>query len=153
MTRFVAHCDTAHTCYTHARTLVSTVTSSLPLLGSSIQRRTFSFLWVPEVSPASATSFSKQQLTTTGPQQSSYWLSDGQSANLSWCLATSGAQDQIFVTVRQLRVCSCGAPTLTRGRACRLQTQLVLANAIIFTAVKISSTYHLYFNYTCWHST
>jgi hypothetical protein len=41
--------------YTH--TLVSTVTSSMPLLGSGFQRRTFPFLWVPELFPASATSF------------------------------------------------------------------------------------------------
>jgi hypothetical protein len=27
----------------------------------------------------------------------------------------SGAQDKIFITVRQLRVCWCGAPSLTRG--------------------------------------
>jgi hypothetical protein len=53
----------------------------------------------------------------------------------------SGAQDKIFVTVTQLRVCSCGAPNLTRGRVCRLQLLLALASAVIFTAVKISSTY------------
>jgi hypothetical protein len=29
----------------------------------------FPFLWVPELSPASATSFSQQQFTTTEPQQ------------------------------------------------------------------------------------
>jgi hypothetical protein len=42
--------------------------SSLPLLGNGFQRRTFSFLWVSEQSPASATSFSQQRLTTTEPQ-------------------------------------------------------------------------------------
>jgi hypothetical protein len=51
---FTVHCYT----HTHARmhTLVSTVTSSLPLLTSGFQRRTFPFLWVPELSPTSATS-------------------------------------------------------------------------------------------------
>jgi hypothetical protein len=43
----------------------------------------------------------------------------------------SGAQYQIFVTVKQLRVCSCRAPSLTRGRVCRLQLLLVLASAVI----------------------
>jgi hypothetical protein len=43
----------------------------------------------------------------------------------------SGAYDQIFVTVRHFRVCSCGALSLTRGRVCRLQLLLVLASAII----------------------
>jgi hypothetical protein len=41
----------------------------------------------------------------------------------------SGAQDQIFITVRELRVCSCGAPSLTRGRVC-LQLPLALARAV-----------------------
>jgi hypothetical protein len=43
----------------------------------------------------------------------------------------SGAYDQIFVSVRQLRVCWCGALSLTRGRVCRLQLLLVLASAVI----------------------
>jgi hypothetical protein len=42
-----------------------------------------------------------------------------------------GAYDQIFITVRQLRVCSCRALSLTRGRVCRLQLLLVLASAVI----------------------
>jgi hypothetical protein len=33
---------------------------------------------------------------------------DGQSASQSWCQTPSGTQDQIFVTVTQLRVCWCG---------------------------------------------
>jgi hypothetical protein len=44
----------------------------------------------------------------------------------------SGAYDQIFITVRQLRVCWCGAHSLTRGRVCRLQLLLALASAVIF---------------------
>jgi hypothetical protein len=43
----------------------------------------------------------------------------------------SGAYDQIFITVRQLRVCWFGAPSLTNGRVCRLQLLLVLASAVI----------------------
>jgi hypothetical protein len=41
----------------------------------------------------------------------------------------SGAYDQILITVRQLRVCWCGAPSLTIGRVCRLQFLLALASA------------------------
>jgi hypothetical protein len=44
----------------------------------------------------------------------------------------SGAYDQIFVTVWQLRDCWFGAPSLTRGRVCRLQLLLALASAVIF---------------------
>jgi hypothetical protein len=55
---------------------------------------------------------------------------------VSWpvCLGIkhpSGAYDQIFVTVRQLRVWSCGALSLTRGRVCRLQILLAFASAVI----------------------
>jgi hypothetical protein len=51
------------------------------------------------------------------------------------CLGTkhpSGAYDQILIIVWQLRVCWFGAPSLTRGRVCRLQLLLVLASAVIF---------------------
>jgi hypothetical protein len=41
----------------------------------------------------------------------------------------SEAQDQIFITVRQLRVCCCRAPSPTRERFCRLQLLLVFASA------------------------
>jgi hypothetical protein len=44
----------------------------------------------------------------------------------------SGANDQICITVRQLRVCCCGALSLMRGRLCRLQLLLAFARAIIF---------------------
>jgi hypothetical protein len=43
----------------------------------------------------------------------------------------SGAYDQIFITVRQLRVCWCGVLSLTRGRVCYLQLLLVLASVVI----------------------
>jgi hypothetical protein len=72
MTGFIGLFDTAHD-YTLQCTvthkLVSTVTSTLPLLGIGFQRRTFPFLWVPELFPASATSFVWQQLTTTEQEQ------------------------------------------------------------------------------------
>jgi hypothetical protein len=32
----------------------------------------------------------------------------------------SGSQDQIFITVKQLQACWCGAPSLTRGQVCLL---------------------------------
>jgi hypothetical protein len=50
----------------------------------------------------------------------SHITTDGQSASQPWCQAPSGAQGQIFVTVRHLRVCRCGSLFLTRGRVCHL---------------------------------
>jgi hypothetical protein len=48
------------------------------------QRRTFLFLWVPELSPAPATSFSQQQSTTTEPKQFSNSLTH-QPTQLTHC--------------------------------------------------------------------
>jgi hypothetical protein len=76
--------------------LVFSVTSSLQLLGSGFQRRKFPFLWVPELSPALATSFLQQQLTMTEPQQFSNCLtsspinSSHPPTNSSLVLLTSG---------------------------------------------------------------
>jgi hypothetical protein len=44
----------------------------------------------------------------------------------------SGAYVQIFIIVWQMRGFLFGAPSLTRGRVCRLQLQLALASAVIF---------------------
>jgi hypothetical protein len=44
----------------------------------------------------------------------------------------SGAYDQIFIIVWQLRVCWFGATSLTRGQVCRLQILLTLASLVIF---------------------
>jgi hypothetical protein len=64
MTGFIGLLDTART---PPHNILSTVTTSLPLLGSGFQRWMFPFLWVPELFPASGTSFLQQQLTTTEP--------------------------------------------------------------------------------------
>jgi hypothetical protein len=60
-------------------------------------------------------------------QIQSYVTTDGQSASLSW------AYGQNFITVRRLRVCWCGALSLTRRRVCRLQLLLALTSAVIFS--------------------
>jgi hypothetical protein len=55
----------------------------------------------------------------------------------------SGAQDQIFVTVRQLRVSLCGPPMLTRGRVRHLQLLLVLARAVILRSESCGTHGHI----------
>jgi hypothetical protein len=47
----------------------------------------------------------------------------------------SGVYDQIFIIVWQLPVCWFGAPSLTRGRVCRLQLLLALASAVFLGSV------------------
>jgi hypothetical protein len=79
---------------------------------------------------------SRCRLATISELQSqSYVMTDGQSASLSCVKHPSGTQDQIFITVRRQRVCWCGAPSLTRGRVCRVQLLLALASAITLGSV------------------
>jgi hypothetical protein len=60
-------------------------------------------------------------------QTQSHITAGGLSASLSWCQTRIGTQYQIFVTVRQLRFCWCGALSLIRGRVCRfLRSKSVL---------------------------
>jgi hypothetical protein len=55
----------------------------------------------------------------------------------------SSAYDQIFVTIRQLQVCWCGAFSLTRRRVCRLQLLLALARAVIFGSESRGTSDHV----------
>jgi hypothetical protein len=59
-------------------------------------------------------------------QSQSYITTDSQLASPSWCQAPIWYPPPIFpplslISFRQLRVCWCGAPSLTRGRICNLQ--------------------------------
>jgi hypothetical protein len=56
---------------------------------------------------------------------------NGQSASQSWCQARLWSKTRYFLTVRQLRVCTCEAPSLTRVQMCRLQLLLVIAGEFI----------------------
>jgi hypothetical protein len=67
-------------------------------------------------------------------QNQNYVTTDGHSASLSCCQAPSGAQENIFVTVRHLRVCICRVPSLMRGQVCHLQLLLVLASTAILAS-------------------
>jgi hypothetical protein len=53
-------------------------------------------------------------------QSQSHIATDSQSVSKCWYRAPSGAHDQIFISVWQLRSCFRGAPSLTRGRVCLL---------------------------------
>jgi hypothetical protein len=55
----------------------------------------------------------------------------------------SGAYDQICITFRQLRVCWCGALSLTRGRVCRLQLLLALATSDILMSESCGASDHI----------
>jgi hypothetical protein len=53
-----------------------------------------------------------------------------------------GAYDQIFITVRQMRICWWGALSLTRGRVCCSQLLLTLASAVIFGSESCGTSDH-----------
>jgi hypothetical protein len=55
------------------------------------------------------------RLSRSQSQIQRHIATDDQSFSQSWCRAPSGAHDQIFVAIWQLRSCYCGAPSLTRG--------------------------------------
>jgi hypothetical protein len=61
----------------------------------------------------------------------------------------SGAQDQVLITVRQLRVCWCGAPSLTWGRICPLQMLLGLASAVILEYDSCATHDHILLSSMC----
>jgi hypothetical protein len=124
------------------------------LLGSGFQRRTFPLLCVqncPRSQVPASHSKSSQRLYRSCPlthsllnkliQSSSYVTTYGQWASLFWC------QPIIWGTrpVRQLRLCWCGAPSLTRGRVCHIQLLLVLASAVVLLAPSRPLTIFLFF--------
>jgi hypothetical protein len=55
----------------------------------------------------------------------------------------SGIYDQIFITVRQLRVCWCGTLFLTRGEVCRLQLLVAFASAVILGSESLGTHDHI----------
>jgi hypothetical protein len=91
-------------------------------------------------------------LSTATPHiQLNYWTESlslmlGPTVSRSVCLGIkhpSGAYDQIIITLRQLRVCWCGAFSLTRGRVCRLQLLLSLASAVILESESRGTRDHI----------
>jgi hypothetical protein len=55
----------------------------------------------------------------------------------------SGAYDQVFITVRQLRICWYGPPSLARWWVCRLQLLLALASAVFLGSESRGTREHM----------
>jgi hypothetical protein len=66
----------------------------------------------------------------------------------------SGAYDQIFITVTQLRVCWYGPPSLTRGRVCLLQCTIynILTLYMLFTWMYIHYIQGFYQSLNPWRN-
>jgi hypothetical protein len=73
----------------------------------------------------------------------SHIATDGQSVSTSWCRAPSGAHDQIFIAVWQLRSCFCGVPSLTRGRVYLLYMPMALASAVFLGSKSLGTCDHI----------
>jgi hypothetical protein len=86
---------TDFTNHTHTSILSHTLTA---LLGSDFQRRTFPFLCVPLLSPASATVILGVSRLHSKPKLTYDRRSVGQSASLSWCQATIWDSWPIFLS-------------------------------------------------------
>jgi hypothetical protein len=89
-----------------------------------------------------ASRFSQLQLSTDSTRSQSYLTTRGQSASLSWCQAPIWGPRPDFYYC-QLRICWCGAPSLTRGRVCCLQLLLSLASAVILGSESRGIHYHI----------
>jgi hypothetical protein len=122
---------------------VSTVTSLLPLLGSGFQRRTFFFMWVPELSPASAASFNRNDSQRQNPSSSVTDCNPKSESKLCYDLRSVG--QSVLVTRPHLGpktrflllsdiygFVDVGRPSLTRGWICRIQFLLALVSEVIF---------------------
>jgi hypothetical protein len=81
--------------------------------------------------------------TKSASPSPSHIATDGQSVSMSSCRAPSGAHDQIFITVWQLRSCFCGATSLTRGRVCLSLMLLVLASANFLGSESLGARGHI----------
>jgi hypothetical protein len=64
-------------------------------------------------------------------ESESHVTTDGQSTSLSWNKAPIWVLRPDFYFSLTVAFCWCGAPSVTRGRVCRLQLLLVLASAVI----------------------
>jgi hypothetical protein len=64
---------------------------------------------------------------------------DWRSLSKSWCRTPSGAHDQIFITVWQLRSFFFFAPSLARGRVCLLYMLLALTSAVFLESESLGT--------------
>jgi hypothetical protein len=70
----------------------------------------------------------------------------GPTVNRLVCLGikhSSGLTTRFLLLLRQLRVCWCGALSVTRGRVCRLQLLLALASAVILRSESRGTRDHI----------
>jgi hypothetical protein len=87
--------------------------------------------WVPFSSPHTTRRATVQVFNPASTSHSeSHIATDGRSVSKSWCRAPSGAHDEIFIIVWQVRSCYCEAPSRQRGRVCLLYMLLALASAV-----------------------
>jgi hypothetical protein len=113
--------------YTTTRQSFHSVSRSFHVFSLTLHLHIFTLRNLPAICWLSPHSLGNR---TVQSQSQSHIATDGQSVSKSWCRAESGAHDQIFITVSQLRSCFCGAASLTRGWVCLWYMVLALARAV-----------------------
>jgi hypothetical protein len=76
-------------------------------------------------------------------QSQSYVTTDDQSANMSWCQATTLGPKPYFYHCQTVAGSLMWAACLTRGRCCRLQLLLAVANAVIVGSESCGANDHI----------
>jgi hypothetical protein len=112
------------------------------------------FNWLPAVLSDNSNWTSVQYLlsvtlSSNCCQSQNYITTDGQSASLSCCQAPISNPRPIFlllslIILRQLRICWCGAPSLTRSRVCSFQF-LLASPAQLFSGLSPSGLMSIFF--------
>jgi hypothetical protein len=111
--------------------------------GDSSASRNQVLLWQPPVQNSCQFPPANCQLSTPESESESHIATDGQSISKSWCRAPSGARDQIFITLWQLRSCFYGPHSLTRGRVCLVYMVLALASVVFIVSQSLWTYDHI----------
>jgi hypothetical protein len=90
-------------------------------------------------SQSSSAEVSRDSLNSPLSPSQSHNAIDSQSDSKSSCPAPSGAHDQIFISIWQLRYCFCREPSLTIERVCLLYMLLALASAVFLGSESFGS--------------
>jgi hypothetical protein len=106
----------------------------LKTLVATVSESSLHVIFLPKITSRYFTLLGLMSYDAFQSESQSCITTDSQSASLSWCQAPIWDPQPIFpsfslINFRQLGVCWCGAPSLTRSRVCSFQFLLGIASA------------------------